>query len=140
MGRHREYSYIIDNLYYGLFNPIELVASFISFNQLSEEIRMTPERAKELLPIIQAYAEGKTIQYRANINVGWRDAGGPRWDDDFEYRIKPEPKVIYVNEYENGDMAVCKTKARAEAEADSEFRENGILMDRVAVKYIEASD
>ena len=33
---------------------------------------MTSEQAKELLPIIQAYAEGKTIQYR-NAEGEWKD-------------------------------------------------------------------
>jgi len=100
---------------------------------------MTPERAKELLPIIQAYAEGKTIQYRANINVGWRDAGGPRLDDDFEYRIKPESKVIYVNEYANG-IFDHDSKEAAELAAENRKKYEGIEADRVAVKYIEASD
>ena len=52
---------------------------------------MTREQAKEMLPIIQAYAEGKTIQF----------LDGCKWDDVYEtdfyqspdkYRIKPEPK------------------------------------------------
>ena len=52
---------------------------------------MTREEAKELLPIIQAYAEGKTIQF---LNGGkWYDV----YDTDFHqspdiYRIKPEQK------------------------------------------------
>ena len=56
---------------------------------------MTREEAKELLPIIQAFAEGKTIQYKNTFD---------KWDDveidenlSFKdtpsmYRIKPEPK------------------------------------------------
>ena len=54
---------------------------------------MTREEAKELLPIIQAFADGKTIQFRTN-NSYWIDL----LDNDleinalFEYRIKPEPK------------------------------------------------
>ena len=52
---------------------------------------MTREEAKELMPIIQAYAEGRTIQF----------FDGGKWLDlcesDFykspeRYRIKPEPK------------------------------------------------
>ena len=52
---------------------------------------MTREEAKEMLPIIQAYAEGKTIQF----------LDGGKWADVYEtdfyqspgkYRIKPEPK------------------------------------------------
>ena len=52
---------------------------------------MTREEAKEMLPIIQAYAEGKTIQF----------LDGGKWLDLYEtdfykspdrYRIKPEPR------------------------------------------------
>lgn len=54
---------------------------------------MTREQAKELLPIIQAYAEGKSIQYRVNKKTnGWRDIYYPSFIDlSGEYRIKPEP-------------------------------------------------
>ena len=52
---------------------------------------MTREQAKELLPIIQAFAEGKTVQF----------LDGGKWADVYEtdfhespvkYRIKPESK------------------------------------------------
>ena len=52
---------------------------------------MTKEEVKELLPIMQAFAEGKTIQF---LNGGkWYDV----YDTDFHqspdiYRIKPESK------------------------------------------------
>lgn len=46
---------------------------------------MTREEAKEWLPIIQAFAEGKTIQFRE------RDIEEPSFDGCVnEYRIKPE--------------------------------------------------
>ena len=48
---------------------------------------MTREQAKELLSIIQAFADGKTIQFRE------RDIEEPSFDGCInEYRIKPEPK------------------------------------------------
>ena len=56
---------------------------------------MTREEAKELLPIIQAFAEGKVIQYRNNSNE-WLDIG--KYSSvgftrlPLDYRIKPEPK------------------------------------------------
>ncbi len=55
---------------------------------------MTREEAKELLPIIQAFAEGKTLQYRVNNeNNEWKDINNPAFNDlSSEYRIKPEPK------------------------------------------------
>ena len=52
---------------------------------------MTREQAKELLPIIQAWAEGKNIQFLSDGE--WHDIN----QADFtcypdKYRIKPEPK------------------------------------------------
>ena len=52
---------------------------------------MTREEVKEMLPIMQAYAEGRTIQF---LDGGkWLDL----YESDFykspeRYRIKPEPK------------------------------------------------
>ena len=69
---------------------------------------MTRKQAKELLPIIQAFAEGKTIQY-------YYKSENPHWIDiepnevnqnvDFSnntsrYRIKPEPKYRPFNNTE----------------------------------------
>ena len=55
---------------------------------------MDRNQAKELLPVIQAYAEGKTIQSRCikGDTSLWYDDEDPSFDEDFEYRIKPEPK------------------------------------------------
>ena len=52
---------------------------------------MTREEAKELLPIIQAYAEGKTIECKCKNPFGsWIEAKCPSWSDKLKYRIKPE--------------------------------------------------
>ena len=52
---------------------------------------MTREEAKKLLPIIQAFAEGKTIQYK--FSEGWRDLDElTALSDMSKYRVKPEPK------------------------------------------------
>lgn len=55
--------------------------------------------AKELLPIIQAFAEGKTIQFRCDgedEKSYWEDIGPNEYigfsDDTSKYRIKPEYK------------------------------------------------
>ena len=55
---------------------------------------MDRNQAKQLLPIIQAYVEGKTIQSRCikGDTSLWYDEEAPSFDEDFEYRIKPEPK------------------------------------------------
>lgn len=56
---------------------------------------MTIEQVKVLLPIIQAFAEGKKIQSRCitgETSLWWDDNNPTFEDDNFEYRIKPEPK------------------------------------------------
>lgn len=52
---------------------------------------MTREEAKQLLPIIQAYADGKNIQY-LNKDFIWEDFDDDTFSGGVSYRIKPEPK------------------------------------------------
>lgn len=63
---------------------------------------MTREEAKELLPVIQAYAEGKTIQY--NNSFIWEDITIKEnlnfKDSPSKYRIKPEPKYRQFKNHE----------------------------------------
>lgn len=60
---------------------------------------MNRQRAKELLPVIQAFAEGKTIQQSACGKPSlWLDIPSEHADVAFSrapecYRIKPEPKL-----------------------------------------------
>ena len=55
---------------------------------------MTREEAKELLPIIQAFAEGKTIQYYDSLMdiADLEDCENPDFENlTYQFRIKPEP-------------------------------------------------
>ena len=65
---------------------------------------MDRERAKELLPIIQAFADGKKIEMASFDDDGalseWSDVYFPKWLDWLDnhiYRIKPEPKYRPFN-------------------------------------------
>ena len=53
---------------------------------------MDRNQAKALLPIIQAFAEGKAIESRCikGDKSLWYDDEDPSFDNDLEYRIKPE--------------------------------------------------
>ena len=56
---------------------------------------MNRKEAAELLPIIQAFAKGKDIEYRTKgFNENWKKVTQiPELSfKSFEYRIKPEPK------------------------------------------------
>jgi len=58
---------------------------------------MDRERCKELLPVLQAFAEGKTIQCRG-MGLDWAAVStNPTWEAD-EYRIKPEPREFWLFE------------------------------------------
>ena len=56
---------------------------------------MTREQAKEFLPIIQALAEGKTIQDKIEGLTDWVDTDEINFEFEgqkIKHRIKPEPK------------------------------------------------
>ena len=52
---------------------------------------MTREEAKEYLPIMQAFADGKKIETRYDI-YDWTETEVLHLESNNEYRIKPEPK------------------------------------------------
>ena len=52
---------------------------------------MTREIAKKLLPIIQAFAEGKNIEYSSD-GEHWESTDTPSWASNLTFRIKLEPK------------------------------------------------
>ena len=52
---------------------------------------MTREEIKELLPVMQAFADGKTIEY-SNDGDLWNETDTPTWCSDKFYRIKKEPQ------------------------------------------------
>lgn len=61
---------------------------------------MTREKVKEMLPILQAYAEGKVIECRTkpsdlegtDVPNDWAEMKEIELWNNIEYRIKPEPK------------------------------------------------
>lgn len=66
---------------------------------------MTPEQAKEMLPLIIAFSEGKEIQYNLpGDGLGWQTATDLSFNFWYlNYRIKPElvqykyKRYIYTN-------------------------------------------
>jgi hypothetical protein len=68
---------------------------------------MTKEEAKELMPIITAFANGEDIQIQGGGI--WNNL----WSEDVSfdlpprcYRIKPKPRKVWVNEYDNGNFSI----------------------------------
>lgn len=65
------------------------------------------ERIKELLPVLQAFAEGKAVQWKDPSSECWTDFrdddphSGLGFHNNIEYRVKPEPvkHEVWVNAY-----------------------------------------
>lgn len=56
---------------------------------------MTRKNAKALLPIIAAYAEGKTIEFLTTYDNKWEELKDANFIHPADqYRIKPEPKLV----------------------------------------------
>ena len=60
---------------------------------------MTKEKTKDLLAdaqnrtaVMQAYIDGKQIQFYDDTNKVWKDIFDPDWFPSTFYRIKPQPK------------------------------------------------
>lgn len=84
---------------------------------------MTKDETIKAIEVMQAFVDGKTIQCRSPANriMEW---GGvypePAWNWSMsEYRIKPEPRIIFVNEYINGAMFIHNDLRSAEKEKRS---------------------
>ncbi len=64
---------------------------------------MNKNNAKDYLPLVQALAQGKYIQFRIKSELDWIDVDEVTDAFSIEcYRIKPEPREIWVNRYPNG--------------------------------------
>lgn len=51
---------------------------------------MTKEATKNLIAVMQAYVDGKQIQYTDAESENWIDIESPEWDPNYDYRVKPE--------------------------------------------------
>ena len=106
---------------------------------------MTREQAKKLLPIIQAYAEGKIVEFFSALDCEWHELTDPLFfDAPIEYRIKPKEdteitsveelkEAIFSNKKEflsKGGYAELQKKA-CEKPTSCRFSKSGIELDKV---------
>ena len=88
-------------------------------------MKLTREEAKEMLPIIQAWADGQTVDWY-DPAIGWRLSG---FTLDFDkkpnfYRIKPEPRYrpfktreeCWVEMHKHPDFGWVKVNVTSEYE------------------------
>lgn len=53
---------------------------------------MTKEETKERIAVMQAYVDGKEIEFWDDEDPVWCLTSSPAWDPSLKYRIKPTPK------------------------------------------------
>jgi len=67
----------------------------------------------EMIEVIQAHKDGKTIQLRHKNQPKWVDFSKPLWNfDNTDYRVKPEPREFYIDLNSNGTVQ-CGLPVRA---------------------------
>ena len=69
----------------------------VYFKEMNEI--MTREEMKDLLPIMQAFADGKTIEYSSDGDL-WIETDTPDWCSNKFYRIKQEPQYRHFKSQE----------------------------------------
>ena len=63
---------------------------------------MNASNAKDYLPLVQALAEGKVIQLKQAFEK-WFDVDEVFFNADISsYRIKPEPREVWINRFPDG--------------------------------------
>jgi hypothetical protein len=61
---------------------------------------MTREETAEAIKVMQAYVDGADVEFTRN-GQGWDAAANPAWDwAEFNFRIKPKPKIEVGKWYE----------------------------------------
>jgi hypothetical protein len=93
---------------------------------------------RERIEVMQAFVDGKEIQVRERGVDEWESVSGPSWNwYSNEYRIKPEPREIWIVEtpayprtYTRGfktrkeaDVAMCELIARGNPATLIHYRE-----------------
>jgi len=83
---------------------------------------MNKDTAKDYLPLVQALADGKVIQISTGEGF-WTDIPDPNFGiHPSDYRIKPEPREIWVNQYRFSPDTVHFNRQSAE----NMLKEDGI--------------
>ena len=98
---------------------------------------MKREEVKEMLPVLQAFADGKTIESRCikGDKSLFYDDEDPSFDNDFEYRIKPEQKYRPFMDAEECWQEMLKHKPFGWVK--STLFKDLALVKRVSTLYVE---
>jgi len=86
---------------------------------------MDKKRAKKLIPILQAFSDGKEILGRSGEGYAWIDIDEEKFSNAailefWKLKIKPDPEVIYVNKSKTGKCYVYNSYKQATALVEGE--------------------
>lgn len=92
-------------------------------------------RIENQIAVMLHFADGGKVQYR-NSKGAWEDIPNPYWNwSCWNYRIKPEPKTVWVNEYKDLDGGEDGWAYPSEEAAKKNA--NAFTAVRIAVEYRE---
>lgn len=75
---------------------------------------MNIEETKKAIEVMQAFVDGKPCEWKFEHIGPWDRVFRPTWDwHKHDYRIKPEPKEIWVNEYDDGSASAYNSEDKA---------------------------
>ena len=108
------------------------VCSVDSINDLcnysnNKNMNLNKEQLKMHWKEIQAWADGKQIQYRIDDECAWEDIDVPAFFPDCEYRVKPEP-ILIPFDYSDAEQLLGRVVTRKDVNKRSiivEVREEG---------------
>ena len=69
---------------------------------------------REMIEVMEAFDNGETIECKSTLSTKWLITTIPSWTWGInDYRIKPKPREIWVNEYPSGYGSVYKSEEMA---------------------------
>jgi len=81
-------------------------------------IHMTRDKLQNAIAVMQAFLDGKKLQAKTVGSNHWQDVTTPIWDwFGNDYRIKPEPKEIWVVETSFGGVYFTSKEEAAQFSA-----------------------
>ena len=102
---------------------------------------MSPEKAKQMLPIITAFAEGKPVEMKGLCTEKWEVSENLDFCYDADrYRIKPEPRERWVVEFRSidGDVLLANVIADTHLQAENIGRAHFGARYVRAIRFVEA--
>lgn len=70
-------------------------------------------KIEELIPVMESYREGKEVQRRPHEACAYQTIAFPKFDFTDQWRVKREPKEIWVNKLKVGDCYSYPTQEEA---------------------------